>query len=261
MSQHILAALAALAALTEARRWLADAPAVEAQPGLRRVAQPRELTTRAAGRADRLLVTERAERRVTDIPTTPHPVPIRPALLDAQAAVMDAAVDAAWIVASGLRRRPLLVVHHVARRTWGDPWAAAILQLRVGLPWLACDCPSAEWWGGRARDAGNVHRGGCLDKVAAEVAQLLTTADQRARTVLGIGPSWVSLALACEDCRRRTVEAEVSSPDERDWIARCGNGCWIRRVQDDPRARLADSAVLRSIRRNYQQRQKRERAA
>lgn len=256
---HILHALAALASLRQARAWLDDAPTAEAQPGLRRTAAPRELTARAAGRVNRLLQLERAERTVTDIPSPSHPVPIRPAVLDAQTDVHDTAVHAAWIVASALRRRPLLVVHHTARRLSGDPWAAAVLQLHAGVPWLQCDCPILEWWGGRARDAGNVHRGGCLDVVARDVAQQLAGADARARLVLGVGPAWVPLGLPCEVCGRRTVEAEVTSPDERDWIVRCGNGCWIKPIQEHPRARTI--AVLKSIRRHQERTTKRERIA
>lgn len=244
----VLSALAALSALTDARAWLAEAPVVEAQHTRRRVAPPRDMTDRAGARMDRLLSTERAERRTTDIPSTPHPVPVRPALLDAQAAADAAVVDAAWIVASGLRRHPLLVVHHFARRALGDAWRAAVLQLRIGLPALACECAGA-------------HRGGCLDVVAEQVSRILVQADERARTVLGMGSPWVALALACDTCRRRTVEAEVSSTDERDWIARCRNGCWIHRVQDHPRAALADEAVRRSIRRQYAAQRRRERVA
>jgi hypothetical protein len=255
MTDHTLTALAALHALHDVRRWLLEAPTVEAQPGRRRTAAPRELTTRTAGRVDRLLRTERAERTVTDIPTTPPAVPVRPAILDAQQAVQDAAVDAAWIVASGLRRRQLVVLHHQARLVWRDSWAAAVLQLRVGIPCLVCDCAHDS------RFANHGHRGGCLDAVAEQVAAILGGADERARLVLGMGPSWVALAIACDQCDRRTVEAEVSSTDERDWIARCRNGCWIARVENHPKAALADSAVLRSIRRQYAAQRRRERIA
>ena len=248
MTDHILAAQAALASLRQVKAWLADAPTAEAQPGLRRTTPPRQLTNRTARRHDQLLQLERAERTVTDIPSTSHPTPVRPALLDAQADVLATAVDTAWIVASALRRRPLLVVHHQACSLWGDPWAAAVLQLHVGLPWLTCDCADDS------RIANRGHRGGCLDKVAEQVGQTLDRADTRARLILGVGPSWVSLALACEDCNRRTVEAEVTSPDERDWIVRCGNGCWIRPIQNHPRAR--DIAVFKSIRRHQERTRK-----
>lgn len=252
MTDHILTALAALSAITDARRWLAEAPAVEAQPGRRRTpTTPRDLSNRAAVAVDRLLRTERAERRIQDIPTTPHPVPVRAGLLDAAELVDAAVTDSAWLTASALHRRPLVVVMATAYAAWEDLWAAAVLQLRIGLPWLVCACRSAP----------RSHRADCPDRTAREVAELLTTADARARIALGMGPSWVSLAVACDDCRRRTVEAEVSSTNERDWIARCRNGCWIRPVEDDPRARLADSAVLRSIRRQYAQQRKRERIA
>jgi hypothetical protein len=157
--------------------------------------------------------------------------------LDAQQAVYEAVMDSAWIASSALRHRPLLVFGAAWVTVYRDAWTGACRQLRIAIPELPGD-------------------------VAAEVAGLLATADDRARLVLGVGPAWIPLpGHACPDCRRRTVEAEVSSPDERDWIARCRNGCWIRRVQDDPRARLADSAVLRSIRRQYAAQRRREKAA
>lgn len=249
---HVLHAVAALASLRQARAWLLDAPTAEAQPGLRRTAAPRELTTRAAGRADRLLRTERAERTVTDIPTTSHPTPVRPALVDAQTDVHETAVYAAWIVASALRHRPLLVLHHQARRLWGDPWAAAVLQLHAGVPWLVCDCPPRV--DGR-------HRGGCLDVVARDVGGMLARAGERARRVLGVGPAWVPIpGRPCPRCGRCCIEAEVSADDEREWIARCGNGCWIATVEQAARqhGRLADLlALIRSVRRQGQKRARR----
>lgn len=265
MTEHILTGLAALASLRQLRIWLTDAPAVEAQPGLRRSTAPRELTTRAARRSDRLLRTERAERRVTDIPTVAHSTPIRLDVLDAQAAVHAAVIQAAWITASGLRRQPRRTVWAVNRsgdtapawwptaRLYRDPWTAGTLHLRMTIPALQCDCTEDS------RFAIHGHRGGCLDRVAAQVAALLVGADDRARLVLGIGPAWVALGLACDTCNRRTVEAEVTSPDERDWIVRCGNGCWIGPIQEHPRARSI--ATLKSIRRHQERQARRERTA
>ncbi len=247
MTEHILRATAALNACRQVRPWLAEAPAVEAQPGLRRASAPRDMTTRRAARTDRLLRLERAERSVSDIPSTPQPAPVRAELLDAPRDLDQAVVDAAWIVASGLRRRDLLVIHHQARLLWRDPWAAAILQLTVGLPWLTCTCPMPAWWIGKARQ--DPHRGGCGDRVAVQVAELLELADERARTLLGMGTSWTPMpGRVCQTCHRRTIQAEVTSADERDWIAKCANGCWIRRVQDAHGAR--DMAVFKSIHRH-----------
>jgi hypothetical protein len=99
------------------------------------------------------------------------------------------------------------------------------------------------------------HHGDCGDVVARDVAQLLAGADERARLVLGVGPAWVPLpGQACPDCRRRTVEAEVSADDEREWTARCGNGCWIRPAEEVCRERSDVFALIRSVRRQYEKR-------
>jgi len=259
MTEHILRATAALNACRQVRPWLREAPAVEAQPGLHRASAPRDMTTRRAHRVDRLIRLERAERSVRDIPSTPQPAPVRPELLDAPRDLDDAVVDAAWIVASGLRRRDLLVVHHQARALWRDPWAAAVLQLTVGLPWLACSCPMPAWWIGKARD--DPHRGGCGDRVARQVAELLERADERARTILGLGPSWVPIpGRACHTCQRRRIEAEVSNQDDREWILRCREGCWIERAVDHPEAR-ALIAIVKSVARHHRRHTQRGRIA
>lgn len=245
MTDHRLTALAALHALIAARPWLDHLPTVEAQPGLRRATPARELTHRRSAGLDRIIRIERAERSVHDVPSAPHSTPVRAPVLDAQAQVHTAVMDSAWIASSALRRRPLLVYGQAWQVLYRDPWTAACAQLRVAIPQLECACPAAP----------EHHRTGCLDRVAGEIGGLLTAADERARLVAGIGPAWTTVVgQHCDRCRRRTVEAETSSLDERHWIMRCGNGCWIRRAEDVCRDRTDLFALIRSVRRQAQKR-------
>lgn len=79
------AALASLHALTDAYTLLPDAIDAATIPGQQRRAAPQ--TTRAIARQGTLYAAELAERRASTriTPAGAHPMPIRPALLDAQA--------------------------------------------------------------------------------------------------------------------------------------------------------------------------------
>lgn len=268
--RHQLAALAALRALREAWAWLPEVEDAATIPGQQRRAavQTQQVIARRGTQYAAELAERHEDRSIT--PAAAHPMPIRPALVDARAAAYEALVDAAWIVASALHRRPT----HWAVTPAGDAspvwwprtrlfwpsWDAAGVHLQLALPSLTCDrtCPRASaghrphpgcWW----------HReAGCAEALAEEVAGQLTRADEHLREVLGAGPAWIRLPYqVCPKCRRRSIEAEVSSLAERDWSIRCEHGCLMSTVEDYGRRyhKLADLlALIRSVRRQGQKR-------
>jgi hypothetical protein len=104
---NTLGALAALAALRDAWRYLPDM----IEPGSRRQTT-RTLGPAAIASLNRLHRAERAD--LTDqqrhglAPKAPSPAPLRVAVLDAQILAAGLATDAAWTCSSALRTRPML---------------------------------------------------------------------------------------------------------------------------------------------------------
>lgn len=237
---HHAAALATLHALVDAYALLPDAIDAATIPGQSRRAAPQ--TARAIAAAGTQYAAELAERRANRriTPAGSHPAPIPPALLDAQAVAHQAVTDSAWIAASALRRRPLLVYGAAWDLVLGAPWRARTTYLAIAIPWTSV-------------------------AVAREIHGHLTRADRHLRHVLGLGDAWHRLpGAACPTCDLRTVEAECSAEDERAWTIRCAHGCWVTSVEEYGRkhGRLGDLlALIRSVRRQMTKRDRRERAA
>ena len=231
---HQLTALAHLAALQQAMAWLGDVRQAATQPGLpaRRPTVP--LAARAAARHDALLRQERAERARAARPIIPSgasPAPTRLDLLDADQTALATVVDAAWIAASTLRTQP--------GREYGPAWTVAHRGVWAGAcAYLTSALPDVD------------------DTTADEIGAMLTATDRHIRAIIGCGPAWIPVpGVACPACPSgpRHMQAEVSSPDERDWTIRCRDGKVIDRIQTFARqhAKVDLVAVLASITRHH----------
>jgi hypothetical protein len=189
-----LAARASLNRLREAWLWLAGM----AEPGPTvRVVQPR--TPAQLAREARLVRAERADRlqilQSGMVLTGRTPAPVRQAILDAKVIALSTIADQSWIVSSALRNRPML-----AFSQWGandnQRFSAAWHYLRITLPLVEVD-------------------------LAGEVGVALDHADRLARAAAGVGPDRRRVLAECPCCGRRSLEAEVSSPDHSEWTVRC----------------------------------------
>lgn len=132
-------------------------------------------------------------------PDTPSPMPVRPALLDAQRTA-DVDVDTAfWITASATRAHPLL--RHDP--TWDVVGAGRLGYVLAALP-------------------------GCDPGTAYAVAGLLRHADRAVRRAAGLGdPEAIPVPgnPACPSCSTRMLRIQTSSTRTGDWTVVCGAGC------------------------------------
>ena len=213
---YVLRARAALWALRDALNAVPEAirdEAITRVPiGPPSSGQPRYARgPRSNARLSALLHDERADRvtnqraGIQQIGVTSAPV--RAELLDlarrAPVLVDELTTDAAWIIASSLRRRPLLVYGHawtLAARLLVDEHPA-IAYLRVALPYA----PPAV-----ARDVLAV-----LDNEADTAWSTLRL--DRPHTQVPDNPP-------CPACGTRMLRIETSGP-RADWVVTCGAGC------------------------------------
>jgi hypothetical protein len=130
------------------------------------------------------------------------PAPVRAELLDAPALAMDAVVDAAWILASHLRRRPLLVYGYAWRHaSQSSEWGAAHLYLRTAMQFAA-------------------------PAVAGEICGLLEGADCAVRSALRIARDrrQVPGNPPCPCCGQRLLRIDTAPP-RPEWTVTCTAGC------------------------------------
>jgi hypothetical protein len=208
LTLHALTALWALQSARGAIDGVIRDEAVQRTP----IGPPAGTQTRSSGSLatfGQLLHQERLDRvqaqqqGITQIGASPAPV--RAELLDAERVALEAVVDAAWLVASALRRRPLLV-YGAAWALWrADEWSRATAYLRLALP----HCPPAG-----ARDALEV-----LDSADAAVRSA-TRLDRPRRLVPGNPP--------CPRCHQRMLRIETSAPRRSDRVVVCTARCSCR---------------------------------
>lgn len=231
---NVLGALSALADLADQYGWLADL----LEPGTpdRR---PTHLTPAAKAVRVRQWRAERADLAETlrngHAPRGASPAPLQVAVLDAQIAAVDAAVDAAHLACSALRTRAML--------GWSTPHAddqvrfeSAVGYLKVALRLIAPELAGVL--------------GTDLHHAAQQAARITGTA--AARIDFGHGP--------CPACGRRSLVAQVTSIFDNALITctrpdcRCrGTDCLCRRPTRVPDLRhIWPSAEFEQLRDLYQ---------
>jgi hypothetical protein len=212
-------ALVSVGRIREAWPWLALA----AIPGPVRHVE-RHLTDRARAALNRLVHAERGERvllarhGLTPALQTPDVARIDP--LDARTEILSTLTDTAWLVTSSL--------HRTTRRPYRPAGDTADAKAVTALDYLA----------------------GALEHVTslptAETAvRLLDQADHRARAAAGVGSDRRMLKAECPACGRRSLHADVGSPNYREWAITCtrpdcrcsGVGCPCNRPNRYPGTR------------------------
>ena len=205
---HVLTAQTALWALTDA---LSAIPGViRAEATTRAKVGPRQPSPRRGPRSlkrlSALIHDERAERIVTTRsggqPDVAMPAPVRAELLDAPRVAEEALTDSAWIIASSLRHRPLLVYGRVWRLLATREMPAPAGYLRIALPHAA-------------------------PTIAREVAGILNAADLRVRTATHMPRPLAMLPgnPACPGCGQRMLRVETTAPDRTLWAVVCAARC------------------------------------
>lgn len=195
---NILGAYATLRSIRQAMRYVPDA--LEPVREYRSEQAPTRNATARRLAAAKLLKAERADRTYLTqqglAPDVPVSAPTNLAVVAAADAAQDTAVDCAWIVASHLRLRPLLVYGLAWQYPYHSIWDAATGYLRTGLAFVT-------------------------PGVAAEVEQALHHADTILRTAMGVGSDRLPVHATCPACGWRRLTAEVSSPERAHWTVTC----------------------------------------
>lgn len=216
MTDHVLAinadlAVVAVGRLRESWPWLGDL----VEPGRARRTQ-HHLTDTGRALLNRLVLAERSERALLAQqglkPSGASGAPVNVAAVDAMVTIQGILDDTAWRVTSALRLRDGMGYRQVGRT--GDQ------RVTAALDYLAVMLPHVD-------DIGTV----------TDASIRLAAADRLARRVAGVDSDRRHLATACPACGRRSLYAEIGSPNHQEWAVLCG--------RDDCRCRGIDCACRR----------------
>lgn len=174
--------------------WIADST----MPGRRRPVH-RDLSAAARANLNRLAAAERADRHATlrsgAIPTGTTPAPTNVAALDARTAIIEELTDLCWHASSATRQ-----TFWYSFRPYGRSDAQRAL---VCLDYLTATA------------------GTLPDTDVADIDSRLSSLVGYAHTHAGDRPPRTRISGECPACGRRSLEADVASPDYREWTILC----------------------------------------